>query len=199
MDEASAADVNADVRDLTAGAEEHEVARHQLAAADMLAVVIILRRRRARDVEAEVAVDILHEAGAVEACGRRAAVDIVIALERQGIGHQIVRQRRLLDRAVPRRGELIAAQEDNSGAINEEMMTAMAEGMSLRQLLSFIPGVSRNVLEELINKLNKHKFKMEEAQQYWIMRSLLSPPFFPLYSKSSSSFRYSLYIKKQLD
>lgn len=95
--------------------------------------------------------------------------------------------------------QLIAAQEDNSGAINEEMMTAMAEGMSLRQLLSFIPGVSRNVLEELINKLNKHKFKMEEAQQYWIMRSLLSPPFFPLYSKSSSSFRYSLYIKKQLD
>ena len=91
------------------------------------------------------------------------------------------------------------AQEDNSGAINEEMMTAMAEGMSLRQLLSFILGVSRNVLEELINKLNKHKFKMEEAQQYWIMRSLLSPPFFPLYSKSSSSFRYSLYIKKQLD
>ena len=91
--------------------------------------------------------------------------------------------------------QLIAAQEDNSGAINEEMMTAM----SLRQLLSFIPGVSRNVLEELINKLNKHKFKMEEAQQYWIMRSLLSPPFFPLYSKSSSSFRYSLYIKKQLD
>ena len=74
--------------------------------------------------------------------------------------------------------QLIAAQEDNSGAINE---------------------VSRNVLEELINKLNKHKFKMEEAQQYWIMRSLLSPPFFPLYSKSSSSFRYSLYIKKQLD
>ena len=62
---------------------------------------------------------------------------------------------------------------------NEEMMTAMAEGMSLRQLLSFIPGVSRNVLEELINKLNKHKFKMEEAQQYWIMRSLLSPPIFP--------------------
>ena len=59
------------------------------------------------------------------------------------------------------------------------MMTAMAEGMSLRQLLSFIPGVSRNVLEELINKLNKHKFKMEEAQQYWIMRSLLSPPIFP--------------------
>ena len=95
--------------------------------------------------------------------------------------------------------QLIAAQEDNSGAINEEMMTAMAEGMSLRQLLSFIPGVSRNVLEELINKLNKHKFKMEDAQQYWIMRSLLSPPFFPLYSKSSSSFRYSLYIKKQLD
>ena len=38
-----------------------------------------------------------------------------------------------------------------------------------------------------------------KAQQYWIMRSLLSPPFFPLYSKSSSSFRYSLYIKKQLD
>lgn len=51
--------------------------------------------------------------------------------------------------------QLIAAQEDNSGAINEEMMTAMAEGMPLRQLLSFIPGVSQNVLEELINKLNE--------------------------------------------
>lgn len=51
--------------------------------------------------------------------------------------------------------QLIAAQEDNSGAINEEMMTAMAEGMPLRQMLSFIPGVSRNVLEELINKLNE--------------------------------------------
>lgn len=81
--------------------------------------------------------------------------------------------------------QLIAAQEDNSGAINEEMMTAMAEGMSLRQLLSFIPGVSRNVLEELINKLNKHKFKMEEAQQYWIMRSLLSPPHFSLYTRKA--------------
>lgn len=52
--------------------------------------------------------------------------------------------------------QLIAAQEDNSGAINEEMMTAMAEGMPLRQMLSFIPGVSRNVLEELINKLNEN-------------------------------------------
>ena len=51
--------------------------------------------------------------------------------------------------------QLIAAQEDSSGAINEEMMTAMAEGMPLRQMLSFIPGVSRNVLEELINKLNE--------------------------------------------
>lgn len=51
--------------------------------------------------------------------------------------------------------QLIAAQEDNSGAINEEMMTAMAEGMPLRQMLSFIPGVSRNVLEDLINKLNE--------------------------------------------
>ena len=70
VDETSAADVNTDVRDLAAGAEEHEVARHQLAAADMLAVVIILRRRRARDVEAEVAVDILHEAGAVSTTGK---------------------------------------------------------------------------------------------------------------------------------
>ena len=128
MDEASAADVNADVRDLTAGAEEHEVARHQLAAADMLAVVIILRRRRARNIEAEMAVNILHEAGAVEACGRCAAVDIVIALERQGIGHQIVRQRGLLDRAVPRRGELIAAQEDHK--------RLQAAGGRLRQKLA---------------------------------------------------------------
>lgn len=80
--------------------------------------------------------------------------------------------------------QLIAAQEDNSGAINEEMMTAMAEGMSLRQLLSFIPGVSRNVLEELINKLNKHKFKMEEARKIGLC-VLCSPPHFSLYTRKA--------------
>ena len=76
--------------------------------------------------------------------------------------------------------QLIAAQEDNSGAINEEMMTAMAEGMSLRQLLSFIPGVSRNVLEELIN-----------INLRWRKRSniglcvLCSPPHFSLYTRKA--------------
>ena len=75
--------------------------------------------------------------------------------------------------------QLIAAQENNSGAINEEMMTAMAEGMSLRQLLSFYPGVSRNVLEELINKLNKHKFKMEVSAAILDYAFSALPPIFP--------------------
>ena len=53
--------------------------------------------------------------------------------------------------------QFLAAHEDNSGVVNEEMMAAMAEEMPLRQMLSFIPGVNRNDLEGLIAKLNENR------------------------------------------
>lgn len=53
--------------------------------------------------------------------------------------------------------QFLAAHEDNSGVVNEEMMAASAEAMPLRQLLSFIPGVNRKNLEGLIAKLNDNK------------------------------------------
>ncbi len=43
---------------------------------------------------------------------------------------------------------------DSSGVINSEMMTAMLENMPLRQLLSFIPGMNREMLEQMIHSLN---------------------------------------------
>lgn len=46
--------------------------------------------------------------------------------------------------------------EDTSGAVNQEMMAAMMEEMPIRQLLSFVPGVKREMLEELVTTLNTH-------------------------------------------
>ena len=43
---------------------------------------------------------------------------------------------------------------DESGAINQEMMAAMMEGMPLRQLLSFVPGMKREMLEQMVAALN---------------------------------------------
>jgi beta-glucosidase len=45
------------------------------------------------------------------------------------------------------------AQGDGS-AINDEMMAATMEGMPLRQMLSFIPGMKKESLEQLISALN---------------------------------------------
>lgn len=44
---------------------------------------------------------------------------------------------------------------DQSGVVNQEMMAAMMEGMPLRQLLSFVPGIKREVLEQMVNALNQ--------------------------------------------
>lgn len=43
---------------------------------------------------------------------------------------------------------------DESGVVNQEMMAAMMEGMPLRQLLSFVPGIKREMLEQIVNALN---------------------------------------------
>lgn len=45
-------------------------------------------------------------------------------------------------------------EEDTSGAVNQEMMAAMLEEMPIRQLLSFVPGVEREMLEQLLAALN---------------------------------------------
>ena len=47
-----------------------------------------------------------------------------------------------------------AQKNDTSGAVNQEMMAAMMEGMPLRQLLSFVPGIKREMLEQIVNALN---------------------------------------------
>ena len=43
---------------------------------------------------------------------------------------------------------------DESGVVNQEMMAAMMEGMPLRQLLSFVPGMKREMLEQMVAELN---------------------------------------------
>lgn len=48
-----------------------------------------------------------------------------------------------------------AQKNDTSGAINTEMMNAMMEDMPLRQLLSFVPGMKREMLEQLLAALNQ--------------------------------------------
>ena len=48
-----------------------------------------------------------------------------------------------------------AQENDTSGAVNQEMMAAMMEGMPLRQLLSFVPGIKREMLEQMVNELNQ--------------------------------------------
>ena len=48
-----------------------------------------------------------------------------------------------------------AQKNDTSGAVNQEMRAAMMEGMPLRQLLSFVPGIKREMLEQMVNALNQ--------------------------------------------
>ena len=51
--------------------------------------------------------------------------------------------------------EMAEAQEnDESGVVNQEMMAAMMEAMPLRQLLSFVPGIKREMLEQMVDALN---------------------------------------------
>lgn len=46
-------------------------------------------------------------------------------------------------------------ENSRSDAVNAEMMHAMMEGMPLRQLLSFVPGIEKSMLEDLIAALNQ--------------------------------------------
>ena len=48
-----------------------------------------------------------------------------------------------------------ANENDQSGVVNQEMMAAMMEAMPLRQLLSFVPGIKREMLEQMVNTLNQ--------------------------------------------
>ena len=47
-----------------------------------------------------------------------------------------------------------AGSEDGSGMMNQEMLEAMLGGMPLRQMLSFIPGINKEMLMQLVNALN---------------------------------------------
>ena len=47
--------------------------------------------------------------------------------------------------------------ENPDAAVSSEMMAAMMEDMPLRQLLSFVPGVTREMLQQLIDALNAQK------------------------------------------
>lgn len=46
-------------------------------------------------------------------------------------------------------------ENSRSDAVNAEMMHAMMEGMPLRQLLNFVPGIEKSMLEDLIAVLNQ--------------------------------------------
>ncbi len=46
-------------------------------------------------------------------------------------------------------------ENSRSDAVNAEMMYAMMEGMPLRQLLNFVPGIEKSMLEDLIAALNQ--------------------------------------------
>lgn len=45
---------------------------------------------------------------------------------------------------------------DEASAINEQMLMAMMDEMPLRQLLSFVPEIKKEMLVDLINALNAH-------------------------------------------
>jgi beta-glucosidase len=53
--------------------------------------------------------------------------------------------------------EMEETAQDSSGAINDEMMQATMEAMPLRQMLSFIPGMKREMLQQLIDALNNNQ------------------------------------------
>ena len=47
-----------------------------------------------------------------------------------------------------------AGSEDGGGMMNQEMLEAMLGGMPLRQMLSFIPGINKGMLSQLVDALN---------------------------------------------
>ena len=50
---------------------------------------------------------------------------------------------------------ITAKSEDGSQMMNQEMLEAMMGGMPLRQMMSFIPGIKKENLTELIKMLNE--------------------------------------------
>lgn len=52
--------------------------------------------------------------------------------------------------------EMAENAQDSSGAINSEMMQATMESMPLRQMLSFIPGIKKEMIQQLIDALNQN-------------------------------------------
>lgn len=48
-----------------------------------------------------------------------------------------------------------AQKNDTSGAVNDEMLNAMMEDMPIRQLISFVPDLKREMLEQLLAALNQ--------------------------------------------
>ena len=50
---------------------------------------------------------------------------------------------------------ITAKSEDGSQMMNQEMLEAMMGGMPLRQMMSFIPGIKKENLTELIKILNE--------------------------------------------
>lgn len=51
--------------------------------------------------------------------------------------------------------EMAEANQDTSGAVSAEMMAAMMNDMPLRQLLSFVPGMTREALEQILAAVNQ--------------------------------------------
>lgn len=54
----------------------------------------------------------------------------------------------------PEAKEMAENAQGDGGVMNDEMMAAMMEGMPLRQLISFVPGVTKAVLKPLLDALN---------------------------------------------
>lgn len=53
--------------------------------------------------------------------------------------------------------EMLDSEQDDAKAVSQEMLVAMMQDMPLRQLISFIPGITREALEEILNVLNEGK------------------------------------------
>lgn len=49
----------------------------------------------------------------------------------------------------------MAEANQNNEVVNDEMMSAMMNDMPLRQLLSFVPGMKREVLEQILAAVNQ--------------------------------------------
>ena len=56
--------------------------------------------------------------------------------------------------------------QDDSGVINDEMMAAMMEAMPLRQMLSFVPGVTKEALNQLVAALNAAELTYRSTKKY---------------------------------